>query len=115
MTSSRGTPEVNQDMILGEIRGQLREVVHSVNNLTQKFDGLTREVIGLAVLGTEMAEMKGRMDKMDVDISALKSGHDRYEGATGILAYLMKSPTLAWFIALAVAGFAAAKGWVQVP
>ncbi len=51
MTSSRGTPaEVNQDMILGEMRGQLREVVHSLNGLTQKFDALTREVIGLAVI-----------------------------------------------------------------
>jgi hypothetical protein len=29
------------------LRGQVRELVHSVNNLSTKFDGLTREVIAL--------------------------------------------------------------------
>jgi len=109
MTPPRGTPtDVNQDMILGEIRGQLREVVHSVNNLTQKFDGLTREVVGLAVLGNDVAALK-------VSVAALEAKDNRRDGAVGIIETILKSPMLGWIVGAAITGFAILKGWVQLP
>ena len=109
MTQSRGTSDVvNQDMILGEMRGQLREVVHSMNNLTQKFDSLTREVIGLAILGPKVADLEMRMMK-------LETVHDRQNGAMGVIEMIMKSPLVGWFVGLASVGFAIAKGWIQIP
>ncbi len=109
MASLRGTPtEVNQDMILGEIRGQLREVVHSVNNLTQKFDGLTREVVGLAVLNNDVIALK-------VAVAKLETERDRRDGAVGIVETVLKSPLLGWLVGLVITGFAILKGWVRVP
>lgn len=109
MTSPSGAPpSVNQDMILGEMRGQLREVVHSMNNLTQKFDGLTREVIGLAVIGNEVAALK-------LSVAALEKERDQRDGATGVVSTALKSPLLGWLVGLAITGYAVLKGWVRVP
>ena len=108
-TSSRGTPDVvNQDMILGEMRGQLREVVHSMNNLTTKFDSLTREVIGLAVLGPKVTELETR-------IGYLEASRQRQDGAIGIVGTIIKGPLLGWIVGLASMVVLLAKGWVQIP
>lgn len=107
MPSPRGTPPAaNQDMILGEMRGQLREVVHSMNNLTQKFDGLTREVIGLAGLGSIVAALQASVAELEKD-------RDRRDGATGIIGTLLKSPLIGWTVGLAFAGLAVLKGWIR--
>lgn len=95
-------------MILGEMRGQLREVVHSMNNLTQKFDGLTREVIGLAVLGPQVVDLQTRMIK-------LESARDRQDGAFGMVSDILKGPLLGWVVGLGSIALAIAKGWVQIP
>jgi hypothetical protein len=52
-------------MILGEMRGQLRELVHSQNNLSSKFDGLSREVFALTALASDMADMKMRLKVLE--------------------------------------------------
>ena len=109
MTSSRGTPaEVNQDMILGEMRGQLREVVHSLNNLSGKVDGLSREVIGLGSLAGDIGDIKARLAVLEV-------GRNRQEGATSALAVVLKSPTLGWLVGAAITAWAILTGKVQVP
>lgn len=76
-------PAGSQDMILGEMRGQLREVVHAVNNLSGKFDGLSREVIGLGVIGTEVADIKRRVSDLENEADELKEDRDRRMGAFG--------------------------------
>lgn len=58
---------VSHDMLLGEMRGQLRELVHSVNNLNSKVDGLTREVVALGPLGQEIALLQSRVAKLEED------------------------------------------------
>lgn len=109
MPDTDGAPmKANQDMILGEMRGQLREVVHSMNNLTQKFDSLTREVVGLAVLGPTVATLERRMTALEVE-------RNRRDGAVGIAEMLVKSPLVGWFVGLASVGFALVKGWVKIP
>lgn len=109
MPVPRETPiDVNHDMILGEMRGQLREVVHSMNSLTQKFDGLTREVIGLVALSGDVSALIGRVAK-------LEKAQDRREGAAGIVEDLLRSPLLGWLVGMAVTGLAVLKGWVKIP
>jgi hypothetical protein len=69
MSQSRSSSQIEDSsthaMILGEMRGQLRELVHSQNNLSAKFDGLSREVIGLAPLATDIADMKLRLKVLE--------------------------------------------------
>lgn len=90
-------------MILGEMRGQLREMVHSVNNLSTKFDALTREVIGLGAMAADIGALKAKVE-------ALEAERNRSEGAKGIFHMLMKSPALGWLVGAATTVWAVATG-----
>lgn len=70
-------PVENNSFILGEIRGQLRELIHSTNNTGAKVDALGMRV------------------------SALEASENRRVGANGLFALVMKSPVVAWMILLA--------------
>lgn len=86
----------DEKLILGEIRGQLREVVHSQNNMNMKIDGLTREVIGFAAIAEDVGELKA-------DVRLLKEQSNRRQGAEGALAVIVKSPLIQWIATLALA------------
>ena len=79
-------PDINTAMILGEIRGQLRELIHGTNTNSAKLDALDRRV------------------------GKLESGEARREGASGVLAAIMKSPTLGWLVGAITTVWAVATG-----
>ena len=95
--SQGGTPMEDNSthaMILGEMRGQLRELVHSQNNLSGKFDALSREVIGLAPLATDIADLKLRM-------RVLEERGQQQKGATNLVEWVFKNwPGIIGFIVL---------------
>lgn len=103
-----GTPspeEATHAMILGEMRGQLREVVHGLNNLSGKFDGLTREVIGLGVLAKEVIELKAQLEQdrklFQDQIDALKTERDQRAGAANLVNWIFKNwPGVVGFVVL---------------
>lgn len=84
------------DMVLGEMRGQLREVVHTLNNLSGKFDQLTREVIALGPLAADILQLKA-------DVERLKAVDNQHIGGWQVVATVIKSPVIGWIV-LAVAG-----------
>ncbi|MGY4397319.1 hypothetical protein ACVWZA_002513 [Sphingomonas sp. UYAg733] len=105
-TVEHPSPTLNESsMILGEMRGQLREVVHSVNNLSAKLDGLTREVVGLGPLASDIADLKIRL-------ATLEAANNRSEGARTIGRMLLKSPALGWLVGAAVTAWALLSGKV---
>lgn len=104
----------NHDMILGEMRGQLREVVHGQANLAQKFDALTREVIGLGSLASDIAEHKVLITALAVRVDALDTEKNRREGAQGVLQTILKSPLVGWLAAVAALVTAYVKGWLHL-
>jgi len=69
-------------LVLGEIRGQLRELVHGTASVSQKLDALTLRV---AALETEQAQRKGASD---------------------LLKLILKSPALGWVVGAATAAWA---------
>lgn len=75
--------EGSQAMILGEMRGQLREVVHSMNNLSTKFDGLTREVVGLGPLAGDIVDLKARVLKLEAE-------KNQRDGAVGLVEWMIR-------------------------
>ncbi len=79
-------PDINTAMILGEIRGQLRELIHTGNNNAAKLDAL-----GLRVM-------------------TLESERSRRDGASGVMSALMKSPTLGWLVGAITTVWAVATG-----
>lgn len=82
-------------MILGELRGQMREMVHGLNNLSSKFDGLSREVIGLAALAKDVIEIKTQLAQetksLREEIDALKAERDQRTGATNLISWVFKN------------------------
>lgn len=117
----------SNDMILGEIRGQQREMVHVMNNLSQKMDALSREVIGLGPLAADVAEVKVRIGTLEreaaaaaevaaleVKVNALETERNRREGASGLLLAILRSPALGWLTGAAITAWAILTGKVDV-
>lgn len=121
----------NHDMVLGELRGQMREVVHSINGLSQKFDALSREVIGLGPLAADVAELRMKVGALEAkaialassssEISQLKSKvsslemeKNQRDGAAGVIQMILKSPTLGWIVGAAISAWAILTGRVNI-
>lgn len=99
-------------MILGEMRGQLREVVHAMNNLSTKFDGLTREVVALGALATLVGKLEAQAEALDARLKAVEDKQSQALGAGGIIKAVLASPALGWLFVAAVAIWAALNGKV---
>jgi len=76
-------------LVLGEIRGQLRELVHGTANVNHKLDALA---IRVAKLENEQAQRKGASD---------------------VLQLFLKSPALGWVVGAAVTVWAVLTGKVH--
>lgn len=104
--------DTSHSMILGEMRGQLREVVHSLANLSGKFDGLSREVIGLGSLAQSVVElraahtndlklMQDQLADLRAEVIDLKSERDKRTGAANLINWTFKNwPGVVGFVAL---------------
>lgn len=77
-------------VMVGEMRGQLREVVHTLNNVSSKIDGLSREVIAMGPLAAEIASIRGELKLAQSEIGSLKSERDQRKGAAGLVEWVMK-------------------------
>ena len=77
-------------LLLGEIRGQLRELIHTSNNTGMKLDALASRV------------------------AALEASDNRRQGASGVMAMIMKSPALGWLVGAAVTAWAILTGKVHL-
>lgn len=81
----------NVAFAIGEIRGQLREVIHTMNNTAQKVDAIGEKVMLAAALPEAMTNLSARL-------TALEAERNRRDGATGIISTIMRSPTLGWIV-----------------
>lgn len=77
-------------LILGEIRGQLRELIHTGNNTASKLDAL------------------------GIRVAALEGEKDRREGASGVLTTVLKSPLIGWMTGAAISAWAILTGKVHI-
>lgn len=75
-------------LLLGEIKGQMRELIHSTNNVSQKLDGLALRV------------------------SALEAEQNRRQGASNALNTILKSPAIGWLVGAAISAWAILTGKV---
>ncbi|MGH6613764.1 hypothetical protein [Sphingomonas sp.] len=106
-TAEHPSPTLNENsLILGEVRGQMRELVHTLNTLSAKLDGLTREVVGLGPLTSDIADLKAR-------IAALEAASNRSEGARTLGVMLIKSPVLGWLFGVAATAWALMTGRIH--
>lgn len=87
---------------VGEISGQLREVIHSVNNMAQKVDGMTERLLA--------APTAADFEKLSKRVDALEREKDRRDGATGFGLAILKSPVVGWLVGIAATALTAIKG-----
>ncbi|MGN7930314.1 hypothetical protein ACTJI5_09640 [Sphingopyxis sp. 22461] len=71
-------------LAVGEIRGQLRELVHSSNNTATKVDGIAERVFAWGDLPATVAKLEKRIDALEAD-------RDRRDGALGFGAAIVNS------------------------
>lgn len=89
----------NVIMILGEVRGQLREIIHTMNNQSMKNDAVAKQ----------LAKLEGvpeQLSKLDARMTALEQDRYRRDGAMGIGAWLMRTPLLGWVVGICLAAWA---------
>jgi len=89
-------------MMLGEMKGQLRELIHNLNSMSAKIDSLTERVAGAAGLPAKVRELEDR-------IMTLEADKNKRDGAMGFGAWLARSPVIAWLAAASVAFWAMMK------
>lgn len=107
-------PTDANSLMLGELRGQMREVIHGQNNMLQKFDSLTREVVGLGPLASDVLEIKTSLTALSLRVAALETEKSRTDGAKGLGVMLLKSPALGWLVGAAISAWAVLTGKVHV-
>lgn len=90
-------------MILGELRGQLRELIHNINNLSSKVDAVNEKVIASGSLPATVRDHEER-------IGALEADKNRRDGAMGFGGWLLRSPIVGWLATIAIALWAIMKG-----
>jgi hypothetical protein len=86
--SDQGDP--NTLLLLGEIRGQLRELIHTGNNNSTKLDAL------------------------GIRVAALEGERSRREGASGLVQSVLKSPAIGWLVGAVVTAWAILTGKVHI-
>lgn len=84
-------------MLLGELRGQVRELIHTVNNTAMKVDGIGTEVVKHSTLIETVKDHETRLVSLETD-------RNKRDGAMNLGGWLFKSPLLGW-IATAAAMF----------
>lgn len=91
-------------LAVGRMEGQLREIVHTVNNLAQKFEDLMRAVDQSAHLPSLVAENKAATVALEVRVTALEASENQRKGAVRLTEWAIR---VVPFAALG-AGFAVA-------
>lgn len=99
-------PTDTTGMMLGELKGQMRELIHNVHNLTQKVDVLAERVIGAAGLPGKVKDLEGRL-------VVLETEKNKREGAMGFGSWVLKSPTIGWLVGAAISAWAMLTGKVH--
>lgn len=82
--------ETSVPYLLGQIQGQLRELIHSSNNNGQQLIALSERV------------------------GALEAANERREGAAGIVSMILKSPLIGWLVGLVISAWAVLSGKVHI-
>lgn len=90
---SRGQPPSDPAtaQAIGELTGQLREIIHGLNSQAMKSDARDQKLAKLENVPTDIVEIKERL-------TALETSEHRREGATGLIQAILKSPTLGWIV-----------------
>lgn len=90
---------------VGKIEGQMREIIHAQNNMSQKIDALAQALAVNSNIPAQIADHDRR-------ICALETDKNKRDGAMGLGGWLFRSPIIGWLATAFVAAWALLKGKV---
>src|SRR3546814_8706588 len=76
-------------MTLGELKGQMREIVHQLNNMSSKMDAISHEI-------SKNSGIPEEVEKLKLRVAALEEKESKREGAMGLGVWIMRSPLIGW-------------------
>lgn len=85
------------DFMLGQITAQLREMIHSQNNMSQAMNGLE-------------SGLGKRIDQLSNRVTALEHANERQQGATSLVSSILRSPVVGWVVGAVTAMWALVTG-----
>jgi len=94
-------------LMLGEMRGQLRELVHGQNNTASKVDALAHEVAKISNIPTALAELSLRVAELEKD-------RNKRDGAMGFGSWLLSTKFIGWLVAGGAVVWAALHGKIDL-
>lgn len=95
--------DTNTSMLLGELRGQLRELIHSVNNRAQENAHIFKTL-------AKLEDVPEQLEKLNDRMAALEADKNRREGAINLGGWIMQSNAVVYLIMAAGAVYAYVKG-----
>lgn len=95
----------SMSMTLGELKGQMREIVHQLNNMSSKMDAIGHEV-------SKNSHLPDEVDKLKARVTVLEDKENQRVGAIGFGSMLLKSPLFGWLATAAVGLWAILSGKV---
>lgn len=90
-------------LMLGELRGQMKELIHSVNNSAHLINGLTDKVNKSEGLPDAIKATDLKIAAHEVRITALEASENRRVGAVGLGSWIMKALPLVGSMGLGAA------------
>jgi hypothetical protein len=84
-------------MLLGELRGQVRELVHGINNLRRDVGTALDRTAATQGLVSAVADIKADVAALDARVTALEAAEHRRTGAIGLSAWVFKTVPFAAF------------------
>lgn len=93
----------NTILILGEVRGQLREMNHHMNNQSAENAVIARQL-------AKLESVPSRLDAIEKRLIELETDKHRVDGALGFGTWFLKSPVVGWIVGAAALVWAYLKG-----
>ncbi len=90
-------------IMLGEMKDQLRELIHKLNTMSIKLDALGERVIGTADLPAKVKALEER-------VLALEADKHRRDGAMSFGGWVVRSPLVGWLAGAGLALWMLLKG-----
>lgn len=97
------TDDPNTILILGEVRGQLREIIHDMNNQSAERATMARQL-------AKLESVPDRLGAIETRLNALETDKHRRDGAMGFGSWLLKSPLVGWIAGAGIAVWAYVRG-----
>jgi hypothetical protein len=93
------TDDPNTTLLLGEVRGQLRELIHNMKDQQQERSAIVRQLTKLETVPDRLEAIERRLALLEVD-------KNRRDGLLGLGSWLLKTPLLGWVVGIAIAAWA---------